>query len=292
MRAAFFVEGRITQGSRACGVYPLINWWISAESGSMITWLTDIRKTALVALIAAVFGAAYPLGIAIRTDRSALANFSRTFFRMRDIPFYFFPLFALALVLMIFALAVTFGFPVALYRSKAALLIPIRLRRLALLAAVASTLDWLWHLFPWIRFYWTQFPKRYVLASVSVFTFEQLSEVAYILFLVAIFRHRNDSGVLDARDGRNLRRFAKSAVVFWSIVLAGIVVGAVTFEFEYPHFQNLARQSGRAIPSLQSELAERARYFLQFALLWVPPFIVYRSLRANREVAEITAESI
>jgi hypothetical protein len=125
-----------------------------------------------------------------------------------------------------------------------------------------------------------------------VFTFEQLSEVAYILFLVAIFRHRNDSGVLDARDGRNLRRFAKSAVVFWSIVLAGIVVGAVTFEFEYPHFQNLARQSGRAIPSLQSELAERARYFLQFALLWVPPFIVYRSLRANREVAEITAESI
>jgi hypothetical protein len=257
----------------------------------MGTWLTDIRKTALVALVAAVFGAAYPLGTFIRTARSALANGSWFFFRVRDIPWYFFPMFALIFALMIFCVAASFGFPVALYRSKVELRISIRLRHLALLAASVSTLNLLWHLYPWLQFYWTQFPQRGAMASVTVFTFEQLSGVAYILFLIAIFRHPDESSVSDTRDGRLLRRFAKISVVFWSLVLVGVAVGAVSWAFEYPHFQELARQSGRQLPSLRSELSDRARYFLDAALLMVPPYIVHRSLRAKREVAEIPTES-
>jgi hypothetical protein len=160
------------------------------------------------------------------------------------------------------------------------------------LAAAAGTLDWLWRLLPWIRFYWKEFPQRGALASVTVFTFEQLSAVAYILFLVAIFRHRDESSASNTYDGRLLRRFAKAGVVFWSLVLIGVVVGAVIFAFEYPDFEELARQGEREIPSLRSELWERANYLLQFALLWVPPFIIHRSLPAKREVAEIPAESI
>lgn len=259
----------------------------------MKPWLTDIRKTALVALVAAVFGAAYPLGIGLRSVRSALANGSWFFFRVRDIPWYFFPLFALPLVLLILGVAVSLGFPVALYRSKLDLRISIRLRRLALLAAVASILDWLWHLFPWLQFYWTQFPQHGALASVTVFTFEQLSAVAYILFLIAIFRHPNDSSVPDTRDDRFLRRFAKISAVFWSLVLFGILAAAIYFMIEYPHFRELARLNGREafLPSLASDLAGRARAFLVFALFWVPPFVIHRSLRAKRGVVELPSES-
>jgi hypothetical protein len=282
MRAAFFV----------LRVSPLINWQRSAENGSMSPWLTDIRKTAFVALIATIFGSAYPLAVTIRTDRSALANVPWLFFRVRDIPWYFFPLFALAVVLMIFALAVAFGFPIALYCSKMNLRISIGLRRLALLAAAASTLDWLPRLFRWIDFYSTQFPRRDIMASIAIFTAEQASVITYILFLVAISRHVDDSASPDSKDGQILRRISKAAVVFWSIVLAGTIVGAVIFAFWYSHFQEPFRQAGREFPSLRTELADRARYLLQFAVLWVPPFIVYRSLRVKREIVEIPAEPI
>jgi hypothetical protein len=170
--------------------------------------------------------------------------------------------------------------------------ISIGLRRLALLAAAASTLDWLPRLFRWIDFYSTQFPRRDIMASIAIFTAEQASVITYILFLVAISRHVDDSASPDSKDGQILRRISKAAVVFWSIVLAGTIVGAVIFAFWYSHFQEPFRQAGREFPSLRTELADRARYLLQFAVLWVPPFIVYRSLRVKREIVEIPAEPI
>lgn len=256
----------------------------------MSAWLTDIRKTALLAAVTMVLGVAQPIWTSSRSARAQFANFSWSSFRPSDIPWiYSFLMLTVALSIMV--VTIPLGFLLALYRSKVGFSISIRLRCLALLAAVASTVALLWRLFPWIHFYWTQFPQPGVLASLTVFTLEELSGLAYILFLVAIFRHRDYSAAPGAKDNRLLRGIAKTMLVLWSLVLVGIVAAAVYLAIEYPHEVFLARLYGRELPSLCSELAERARIFLTMVLIWVPPFIIHRSLRGKRELADFPSES-
>jgi hypothetical protein len=163
------------------------------------------------------------------------------------------------------------------------------LRCLALFAAVATALDLLWYLFRWIQSlqFLSQFQQPSA-GSVIALTLTFPTEVAYILFLIAIFRHTRNSPRSDTDDDRLLRWVAKISVVFWSLVLVGILGAAIYVAVEY---QELAHQFGREMPSLGSELLERARIFLQMACLMVPPYIVHKSLRLNHGIVDVPVKS-
>lgn len=272
MRAAFFVCPATRSSSYE---YRLINRRRSAEDGSMSAWLTDIRKTALVAAISALGPLAYPVGAL-----PAILGRGPWFI---DLPF------ALLFVLFI---AIYIGFLVVLYRSDVPLRISKQLRYLALAAAAASSAYLLWHPIRGLQLYWAQIQHPNAVSGVRAL--DLLGAVADTLFLIAIFRHADESSASDTRHSGLLRRMATISVVFWSLGLIGIVAGAIYSMVEYPYFQGLARYYGREefLPSLTSDLLGRARAFYLVAQLWVPPFIIYRSLRAKREVAEIPPESV
>ena len=242
----------------------------------MSAWLTDIRKTALVAAIAMVVGSVYALRTTLQTAPASLTR----------IPWFFFPLVGIVTILVA---AIPLSFLVVLYRSNVELRISSNLRCLALFAAAATALDLLRYLLRWIQSlqFLSQFQQPSA-RSVIAFTLTLLAEIAYILFLVAIFRHTNNPLLSDAHDGRLLRWVAKISVVFWSLVLVGILGAAIYVAVEY---QELSHQFGREMPSLGSELLERARIFLQMACLMVPPYIVHRSLRLNYGIVDVPVES-
>ena len=245
----------------------------------MGAWLTDIKKTALVAAVAMVIGSVYPLKATLQAASASLTR----------IPWFFFPLLGIATILVG---GIPLGFLFVLYRSKVELRISSSLRDLALFAASANALNLLWYLFQWIRSlkFLSQF-QQLSAGSVIALMLTLLAEVAYILFLIAIFRHTRNSLRSHTDEGRLHRRVARISVVFWSLVLVGIVGAAIYWVVEYPYYRGLAHQFGREIPSLGSELLERAWIFLQMANLMVPPYIVHKSLRFSRGIVNVPVES-
>lgn len=244
----------------------------------MKPWLTDIRKTALVAAVGTVVASAIPM-------RPAIQNLAATLMR---VPWIIIPV--LAFIGLLFA-ASTLGFLVALWHSNVQLRISRNLRCLALFAAGANALDWLWRLFRWVQFYWTQ-SQRPTAISATATVLDSLGVAAYILFLVAMFRHAGDATISGTGNDRLLRQVARISVVYLGLVLAYFAVGVAYLMVQYTYFQELAFRNLREFPSLGSLLTEPARAILRFSLLWVPPFIIHRSLRVKREVAEIPPESV
>jgi hypothetical protein len=246
----------------------------------MSAWLTDIRKTALVAAGGAVAASVIPA-------RPAIQSIAAT---SKSAPWFTFPILGLFGLLFV---TITLGFPMVLWRSHVPLRISVRLRYVALLAATINTLMILWSVFRWARFYWlrSQWPTP---ISATEIMLDSLGAAAYIFFLVAIFRHKDESPVSDPPVSRLLRGITKISIVVLSLVLIGIVAAAIYWTVEYPYYQGLARLYGRekSLPSLSSDLRGRARAFLLAALLWVPPFIIHRSLRVKRGVADVPAESV
>jgi hypothetical protein len=243
--------------------------------------LTDLRGTALVAGIAMVLGAAYPIGNAIRS----------TAVRLTHPPWYFMPV-TIALLLVV---AIPPVFLFILYFSDITLRPSRRLRHLALLAAIVSGLEASLQLFERIRSLhsdWSQIQRvgsaTYALTTLLIL----LSQVAYILFLVAIFHHTTDELETGVRGSRLLDSVAKLVVAVWSLVLLGIIAGGVYWSIEYPYFQNLARQNGRELPSLGLDLFQRTRIFFQQACLMVLPLIVWKSQRFGSGIAGVRLESI
>jgi hypothetical protein len=249
----------------------------------MSAWLTDIRKTALVAALASVVGSVLPLRTTLQTTlQTATATLTR-------IPWFFYPLLGIGTM---FVAAVTLGFLIVLYRSKVELRIPSHLRHLALFAAAATALDLLWYLLRWVQSlqFLSQFQQPSA-GSVIAFILTLLAQVAYILFLVAIFRHTNNALRSHTDDDRFLRWVTKISVLFWSLVLVGIVGATIYVVFDYPYYLGLDHQVGSEIPSLGSEVLGRGRTFLQMACLMVPSYIVHRSLRLNHGSVEVPAVS-
>jgi hypothetical protein len=251
----------------------------------MKLWLTDLKRTALVAGIAAVLGLAYPVRNAIRSLGTVFPNLKG----------YAVPVVVVALIVGLLVIAIPLVFLFALYRDDAALRISKRLRHLALLAAVVSGLEASLQLFERIRFLhsdWSQIQRlggaTYVLSS----SLGLFSQVTYILFLVAIFHHTSDGLETGVRVSRLLGQVAKLAVVVWSLVLLGIIAAGIYWSIEYPYFQNLAQHNGRELTPLGKDLLQRMRALLQQACLIVPPLIVWKSQRFQSGIADVRAGSI
>jgi hypothetical protein len=225
----------------------------------MASWFTDLRKTALVALVTTILGGAYPAWNTIRPAMTLLGRF----------PWY------LTLPLAVFSLFATlpFIFLFALYRSDATFRISKRLRSVALATAVVFGFDEALYISRWIR----SFSHDQNAIDVIVSGLGLLSAVAYVLLLTAIFRYRDALNA--AGNARLLLRVSQMTVVVWSLVLLGIVAGGVYLATQYPYFTDVAQQSGRTLPPLRQEILERLRILLQQAYVLVPPYIIYRSLR-------------
>jgi hypothetical protein len=227
-----------------------------------------------------VLGAAYPVRNAIRSLGTV---------------FPYLPLAIVTSMVGLLGIAIPLVFLFALYRDDATLRISKRLRQLALLAAVVSGLEASLQLFERIRFLhsdWSQIQRLGGAAYVLSSSLDLLAQVAYILFLVAMFRHASDGLGTGLRGSRLLGQVAKLAVVVWSVVLLGIIAAGIYWSIEYPYFQNLARQNGREPQALGTDLLHRMRALLQQACLMVPPLIVWKSQRLRSGIADISVESI
>jgi hypothetical protein len=219
----------------------------------MLSWLTDLKKTALVVLVLAALSAVYPSWTGLRTS---LALFS-----------WHVGLLAAGAMLLIFGIPMSFLF--VLFRSNVRLQISKGLRRLALISAVVGGVEEVTNVFDWLP----PLLRDPHLVAAIVDMMGLLAETAFILFLVAIVRHVDDAPTI-ARSSRFLLRISQLAVVIWSLLLLAVVFGGVYLVVLY---QDLAFKL--VSPPLRQEMLYRLHLLAQAALLLVPPYIIYRSLR-------------
>jgi hypothetical protein len=230
-------------------------------------WLTDLRKTALVALVAQA-----PV-FAIGLNRPDL------WATLAKVHGYLIFVFALIGIVVLALVATFVVFMVALYRSSAPLRISESLRLLALAAAVVNAVPLLTYSYRWIHFFVAPslLQRPASARSLIEFVIILISGVAYALFLIAIARHRNASE-RGASNDRLLARMALIGTIVWGVILVCILLTEPYLAFQYRSWRELALERRVDIPPLSSILWERFRDWLQQAVLFVPFYIVQKSL--------------
>jgi len=209
----------------------------------------------------------------------------------------------LVLVLTILFSAIIPLFYFALYRNEALLCFPKRLRLLALIAAFTFGVIVLTTLPAWVRSLAAYFAVLSALdwrigaTNVLVFVRDprtigqlstllgEVSNIACILMLIAIFRCANEPIEADVPVSRLLRVMARVAVVAWRLVLVVILVRLAALPYVLFQLRNYAFQVGRTPPTFGDILAIRAS--LLWACLFAAPYIVYRSLRERADNATV-----
>ncbi len=243
----------------------------------MRAWLTDLRKTALLAAIGFVAGIAPVINPAYWSRQLAYWK------SLLQHPGYANYAFAAMILVGLGYLALFLGFLIALGGGGVVPRIPARLRHLTWAVATVSAALWV---VPWSGSILN--PARLVgLKSLEVvirLVVGLAGDITWVLFLVALARYRSD-GERSESPGGPLRVFARVGTITGGIILAGIVLGAVAFAFQYPSFKALAFENLRDIEPLGSVLLERLRFLLLFATQFAPFFVIDRSIAARRRLA-------
>jgi hypothetical protein len=205
----------------------------------------------------------------------------------------------LLLVLVTLFAGIFPAFYFALYRNQAVLYFPKRLRLLALIAAVIFAGIVLTTLRAYVRsltdymnllsaFDWS-------IGGSSVFAIvrdprtigqlstllNQISNIAAILTLVAIFRSANEPLEFDVPVYKLLRVVTKMAFVTWRVVFVVILVRLAALPFVYFQLRNYALQLGRTPPPFRDISAVPES--LLWACLFAVPYIVHKSLRERAQ---------
>ena len=246
----------------------------------LTSWLTDIRKAALIACIAAVLGRLIPEWSA------AKSMYAIETMRQWSVP----------LIVLGFCVdAILPAFYFALYRNEGLPDFPKRLRVLSLVAAIvfgAITVAGLPQWIESVESYWADikvFDWSAGAATVSMAAREpgtrtqvtsllaEFSNLAYIGLLVAFFRQERTASSGEIPISKLLAVTAKIAVIAWGLVVAGSLVRIPIMPFNYFEFRDLAIQVGRTPPRLGSMMAEAVRMLLVQACLFTAPYVVYRS---------------
>lgn len=269
------------------GVNPTIR-----TASSLTAWLTDLQSVALIACVAGVLSLPVPIWNGMQTVTAVTAT-KNDFWKSAGI---------LILVLLILYSAVIPIFYFALYRNEYPLYFSKPLRLLALIAAFTFAVILLTTLPAWIRslaaylavfaaFDWS-IGATSVLAFVrdsrtigQLFTLlGELSNIAYILVLIAMFRRADEPLEADAPVSRLLRTMTKIAVISWGLWVAFLVVRVIAMPFAFVQTRTYALQIGRTPPLLWEMMAEAIRTLLIQACLFAAPYIVYRSLKGRAEM--------
>jgi hypothetical protein len=237
----------------------------------MKAWLTDLRKTALVAAI----GMAASAAVVAVNRRDVWTAFETT-----NIPGHWAIAFVLIGVAALAVFAIPLTFMITLYRSGGLLRIGNGLRFLALAAAVVNVAPTVSYFVGWVRWFSapTLFQSPTSSRSVIQGAIILISGITYILFLVALSRHRADANETSAPSDRILGHLAKIGIVVLGVILVGIVAAGIYTATQWSYFRDLALQQRRPLESVSSMLLERFQIWLQQAAIFVPFYIVRKSL--------------
>ena len=210
-----------------------------------MSWLTDIRKVALLACVTFVASLIMPLW---NSTQSAS------------------PLWVLMFLLT--ALPPTFYF--ALYRDQGSLRVSQRLRLMARTAAFIQGVLLAFQLEEWIK----------SLASPVPTLLGTLATIATILLLVALSRNPGEQSDEDAIVSTLLYVVTKVTVFAWGGWVAFNLLRVVALPYVYSQTRHYLISIGRDRPILADMAKEVVPAFLSQACLLAAPYIVYRSNRA------------
>jgi hypothetical protein len=260
---------------------------------SLTFWFTDLRGIALIACVAGVLSLPVPIWNAVRAISAATAT-KNDLWRLAGI--------LISVLLTVFS-AIMLAFYFALYRNEAILNFPKRLRLLALATALTFAVMVLTTLPAWIRSLasylarLTAFDWRIAPASVFAFLRDpktigqfstllgELSNIAYILVLIAIFRQTSDPLETDVPVSKPLRAVTQVAVISWGLWVAFLIVRVIAMPYVFVQTRTYALQIGRTPPLLWEMAAEAIRTPLIQTCLFAVPYIVYKSLRERAQNA-------
>lgn len=244
-------------------------------------WLTDIRNAALIASVAAILGVLIPVW-----------DGARSMLAIESIPHW------IVLPLIVLILCFTAIMPVfyfALYRNEGLPNFSTSLRILSLTGAIvlgaitaAGFPQWIESL----ESYWADisvFDWSAGAATVSMAAHEpgtrtqvtsllgEFSNLAYIMLLIAFFKHASKETDRDITNSRMLVIMTKIAVIAGGLVVAGCVIRLPFMPLVYSQIRDLAIQVGRTPPRLATLMVDAVRTLLVQACLFTAPYVVYRS---------------
>jgi hypothetical protein len=195
----------------------------------------------------------------------------------------------LIVLLCLFA-AIVPVFYFALYCNEGTLHVPKRLRLLSLGAALTVGVMGALALPEWLRSvgpYWGamkmldwRIGATSILAAareprtISFFStlVGEFSNLAYVVLLIALFRHGSDESYTDVPVSRLLSFVTKLAVITLGLF---IVVEVGLIPYAYFQLRREALQLGQAPPGLDNSEATRALF--SAVLLFIAPYVVYKS---------------
>lgn len=255
-----------------------------------MSWFTNLRKIALITFISAVLGVLIPAWNAIHTILGVASE--NLLWRVARIP---------AVVLGILFTAIIPVFCFALYQNETPLLIPKRLRLLALLGALVDGVMLALALSNWVLSlgaYWEWMKTLdWRIGGVSIlrlvrdpgtigqlsFALNVFSDGAYVLLLIAIFRQQSDRSETGAPISRLLSLVTKIAVIALGLVVFAALLGLLLTPYTFYTLRKYAFQIGRTPPAFLDLLLRQIRITLEQACLFAAPYIVYRSQRERLE---------
>lgn len=215
--------------------------------------LKEVRTTALIAGITALLTLPLPVWNATRSIMAVAAQ--------RDVTAWFIP--ALILAYLFTAILPVFFF--ALYRNAGALCVPKGARLFGLVAAVVFAVL----MAPTL-------PD--VIPNVPILLGE-LSNLAYLLLLLALVRRRDDEAPQDVPVSRHLRLVSKVASIAYGIWGGFCLATLAVAPFAHMQLENWARHAGASqTPGVGAMMMKQTGLALNQACLFAAPYIVYKSL--------------
>lgn len=185
----------------------------------------------------------------------------------------------------------------ALYRNESPLRVPKRLRLLALTAVLTFGVIVVVDLSGWItslESYWKAMATvDWKSGATSILTiardrrtFGQLStvlgevsNVAYILLLIAIFGQSSDQSDAGVPVAPFLRSTTKLTVIAWGIALVFVCLGLLLTLYSFLQIRSDSLRMGRIPPTFLELLKEPGGRVLVSACMFAAPYIIYRTLR-------------
>jgi hypothetical protein len=258
-------------------------------------WFTDVKRAALTALIVGVAALVVPVW---RAGRQLMTT------APQNSPWWS----PLLLVIGLIVSAILPLFYFALYRDPGTLRFPRSLRNLSLGAALVLAAVVAAGLPTWITSI-----RRYS-AAVSALDWSgggtialrvlgdpvtlallsgllaQLSNLGYIVLLLAIFRQTSEESFLetDRPVSALLRKTTKAALIVWALAALFSLVRLVLTPYNYSQLQHMGFQVAERLPSLAGMMLKAASDLLESACLFIAPYVVYNSwLRPNERVEAV-----
>ncbi|HXB75122.1 MAG TPA: hypothetical protein VNY05_43220 [Candidatus Acidoferrales bacterium] len=180
-------------------------------------------------------------------------------------------------------------FYLALYRDEGTWQIPRRLRLLSLAAAVLFGMIVAIGAPAWIE-------SLGLIRSQSVLSQErapwsindlaqimaQLSNFAYILLLVTMYRQVEDERQPDVPASKLLAVVTKIAVIFYGLWVTFNLIRLALTPYSYSQLRDYALRIGRTPPPFQELVKEAIRAVLTGSCMFAAPYVVWATIRSQR----------